>query len=78
MLKFLIIFILVVMLVRMLLRLFLPTIIRSMMQQMQARQAPPAEKNRRPEGSVHVSGRPKGSDKSIDNEGEYVDYEEIR
>lgn len=78
MLKFFLIFILVVMLLRMLLRLFLPTIIKSVLTNMQKKQAGPSGRTR-PEGTTFVSGQPKQSgDNHTDDSGDYVDYEEIK
>ena len=78
MLKFLIIFILVVMAVRLLLRLVLPTIVKTVFRSLQEQQARQQAGPSRPEGSVFVSGKaPKNKPTSADD-GEYVDYEEIR
>lgn len=78
MLKFILIFILVVMAVRLLLRLFLPTIVKSIFKSLQEQQAKQQEGPRRPEGSVFVSGKPPKNKPASTEDGEYVDYEEIR
>lgn len=78
MLKFIVIFILVVMAVRLLLRLFLPTIVKSVFKSLQEQQMRQQDGPRRPEGSVFVSGKAQKNKPSSTEDGEYVDYEEIR
>lgn len=78
MLKFIVIFILVLMAVRLLLRLFLPTIVKSIFRNLQEQQMRQHEAPRRPEGSVFVSGKAQKNKASSDDDGEYIDYEEIR
>jgi hypothetical protein len=77
MLKFLLIFILIVMLFRMLLRLFLPSIVRTvyltMQQKMQSNPGP-----QKPEGSIFVSGEAKKESRSDSQDGEYIDFKEIK
>lgn len=76
MLKFILIFLLVLLLVRLLLRMFLPVIIRQVFQNIQKQQSAP----RRPEGSVYVETNTTSPKKSSGStqDGEYIDYEEIR
>lgn len=77
MLKFILIFILVVLLLRLLLRMFLPVVVRQVFTQMQqGRPEPP----RRPEGSVFVETNTvkKGKSNRSTDDGDYVDYEEVK
>jgi hypothetical protein len=65
------------MLVRLLLRLFLPTIVKTIFSSLQQQQMKQQQQPRKPEGSIFVTGEPKKKG-SHDDDGEYVDYEEIR
>ncbi|GEM_PF-2022544 len=74
--KFIIIFLLVLLLVRLLLRMLLPVILRQVFQNLQKQNEQP----RRPEGSVFVETGDAAvkKTKTDDNDGEYIEYEEIR
>jgi hypothetical protein len=79
-LKFLLIFTLTLWSLSLLARLLLPFAIRHMMKRLAKMTGthPPGRQAERPEGSVHIKGPPPSNSRYRPDEGEYVDYEEIK
>jgi hypothetical protein len=79
-LKFLFITFFVLWLLGILGRLLLPFALRYLVKRLASRSGmnPPQNRSRNPEGSVHIKGNPTPESRYRPDDGEYVDFEEIK